>query len=173
MRMKGHLTNITFVQIYAPTSDSSEKVIGKFYETLQGTLDSIPKKSVAVLMGDWNVKIGESKVETKNSGTFGLGTRNERGKGLRSFSITNNLIVGNSMFQNNPKRLWTWMSPGDDVRNQIYYISIGLMCKSALQNVRTLPGADHQLLLAKLNQRPRAIFPVRKRENNHGSHKLL
>ena len=55
----------------------------------------------------------------------------------------------------------------------IYYISIGLMCKSALQNVRTLPGADRQLLLAKLNQRPRAIFPVRKREDNHGSHKLL
>ena len=38
--------NITFVQVYAPTADSSEKAIEKFCETLQGTLDNIPKKDV-------------------------------------------------------------------------------------------------------------------------------
>ena len=50
MKMKVHPMNITFVQVYAPTADSSEKVIEEFYETLQGNLDNIPKKNVTVLM---------------------------------------------------------------------------------------------------------------------------
>ena len=64
----------------------------------------------------------------------------------------NNLVVGNTLFQHHTRRLWTWMSPGDRVRNQIDYIMIGRRWQSSLQNVKTRPGADcgsdHQLLVA-------------------------
>ena len=69
-------------------------------------------------------KIGKSKVKAKNIGIFGLGTRNERGDKLEEVCMTNNLIVGNLMFQHHPTRLWTWVSPGDGVRNQIDYIRL-------------------------------------------------
>ena len=53
------------------------------------------------------------------------------------------------LLQHHRRRLWTWSSPGDRVRNQIDYIMIG----RRLQNVKTRPGADcgsdHQLLAAK------------------------
>ena len=95
-----------------------------------------------------------STTKTVNIGTFGLGTRNERGDRLEEFSITNNLVVSNTFFQHHPRRLWTWKSPGDGVRNQIDYILISKRWKSSLQNVKTLPGADcgsdHQLLMAKM-----------------------
>ena len=151
MRMKGHPMNITFVQVYAPTADSSEKAIEEFYEMLHGTLDNKPKKDVMVLMGDWNAKIGKFKVKTKKIWSW---YKKWEGDRLEEFCMTNNLIVGNSMFQHHPRILLTWMRPGDGVRNQIDYILIGLTWKSALQNVKTLPGADcgrdHQLLLAKM-----------------------
>ena len=86
-------------------------------------------------MGDWNAKIDKSKVKTKNIhdiGTFGLGTRNERRNRLEEFCMTNNVIVGNSMFQHHSRRLWTRMIPGDGVGNQIDYILNGLRWKSAL-----------------------------------------
>ena len=77
--------------------------------------------------------------------------------------------MGNTLFQHHPRRLWTWMSPGDRVRNQIDYIMIGRRWRSSLQNVKTRPGADcgsdHQLLVAtfqlKLRVRRTHQPPVR------------
>ena len=61
MRMKGHPMNITFDQVRHPLQTLLKKVIEEFYETLQGTLDNIPKKDVTILMDDWNAKIGNSR----------------------------------------------------------------------------------------------------------------
>ena len=154
LRLKGHPMNITFIQVYAPTLDASDKEIEEFYEAIQGVFDSVPKRDIIILLGDWNAKIGKSSVKTANIGTFGLGERNERGDRLEEFCITNDLVVGNTLFQHHPRRLWTWMSPGDLTRNQIDYILIGRRWRSSVQNVKTLPsadcGSDHQLLGAKL-----------------------
>ena len=125
-------------------------------------------------MGDWNAKLGRSASKTSNIGMFGLGCRNERGDRLEEFCVTNNLVVGNTLFQHHPRRLWTWMSPGDRVRNQIDYIMIGRRWRSSLQNVKTRPGADcgsdHQLLVAtfqlKLRVRRTHQPPVRYDEDS-------
>jgi hypothetical protein len=44
--------NITWVQVYAPTTGADEKDIEEFYRSLQAVLNEIPRKDVAVLIGD-------------------------------------------------------------------------------------------------------------------------
>lgn len=160
LRLKGKPMNLTLVQVYAPTSEASDQDMEEFYEVVQDVLDNIPKKDVTILLGDWNAKLGKSTTKTANVGTYGLGIRNERGDRLEEFCVTNNLMVGNTFFHHHPRRLWTWKSPGDCVRNQIDYIMIGNRWRSSLQNVKTRPGADcgsdHQLLAAKFRLKLKA-----------------
>ena len=85
------------------------------------------------------------------------------------FTWANDLIVGNTFFKHHPRRLWTWRSPGNLIKNEIDYILIQRRWRSSLLNVRTRPGADcgsdHQLLVAymklKLTTKKRETPPVR------------
>ena len=67
------------------------------------------------------------------------------------------MAVANTMFQQHPRRLYTWASPDGNTRNQIDYISIAQRWKTSLMNCRTYQGADcdtdHQLLVATLKVR--------------------
>ena len=60
LRVNAKPVNITFVQVYAPTDASSEEEITSFYEQLQVVLDTVCRKDVIVITGDWNTKIGKS-----------------------------------------------------------------------------------------------------------------
>ena len=66
----------------------------------------------------------------------------------------NDLVVSNTTFEQHPRRVYTWKSPGDRHRNQIDYIMIGKRWRTTIKSVKTRPGADcgsdHQLLVAKL-----------------------
>ena len=160
VRLEGHPLNITVVQVYAPTSTASEEVMEDFYGQLQDTLDRIPSKDMLLVIGDWNAKIGHCHTKSKIIGNFGLGERNERGDRLEDFCQANDMIVGNTFFQHHPRRLWTWKSPGNLVKNQIDYILIKRRWRSALLNVRTRPsadcGSDHQLLVANIKLKLKA-----------------
>ena len=61
--------------------------------------------------------------------------------------------VGNTFFQKQNRRLYTWKSPGDIRRNQIDYIMCNKRYKNGIKDVQTYPGADinsdHCLLVAK------------------------
>ena len=70
--------NITVIQVYAPTSNTEEAEVERFYEDLQGLLELIPKKDVLFIIGDWNAK-GGSQETPGVTGKFGLGMRNEAG----------------------------------------------------------------------------------------------
>ena len=52
----------------------------RFYEDLQDFLELTPKKDVLFIIGDWNAKV-ESQETPGVTGKFGLGIRNETGKG--------------------------------------------------------------------------------------------
>ena len=95
-----------------------------------------------------------------HAGIHGLGEQNQRGERLLEFCAGNDLVIGNTLFPHHPRRLYTWQSPGDRARNQIDYIIVKRRWRSALSNVKTLPGADcgsdHQLLLAKVQIRLKA-----------------
>lgn len=51
---------IKIIQIYAPTSESSQQETETFHENLEDVLTEMPKhKTQIILMGDFNAKIGE------------------------------------------------------------------------------------------------------------------
>ena len=91
---------------------------------MRGVFDTIQKKDITIAMDDWNAKIGKTMSSNNSIGIHGLGEINERGDRLEEFCLTNNLFVGNTLLQHHQRRLWTWMSPRDGIRNQIDYIMI-------------------------------------------------
>ena len=53
------------------------------------------------------------------TGIFGLGIWNEPGQRLIEFCQENTLVIANTLFPQHKRRLYTWMSPDGQHRNQI------------------------------------------------------
>ena len=68
-----------FLKGYAPTSNTEEAEVERFYEDLQDLLELTPKKDVLFSIGDWNAKIGSQETPGV-TGKFGLGIQNEAGQ---------------------------------------------------------------------------------------------
>ena len=80
VRFQGKPFNIMVIQVYAPTSNTEEAEVERFYEDLQDLLELTPQKDVLFIIGDWNAKVG-SQVTPGITGKFDLGVQNEAGKG--------------------------------------------------------------------------------------------
>ena len=121
VHFQGKPFSITVIQAYAPTSNTEEAEVERFYEDLQDLLELTPKKDVLFIIRDWNAKVGSQ--ETPGiTGKFGLGMQNEAGQRLIEFCQENVLITANTFFQQHKRRLYTWISPDGQHRNQIGYI---------------------------------------------------
>ena len=46
VHLQGKPFNITFIQVYAPTSNTEEGEVERFYEDLQDLLELTPKKDI-------------------------------------------------------------------------------------------------------------------------------
>ena len=101
--------NITVIQVYAPTNNTEEAEIERFYEDLQDFLELTPKKDVLFIIGDWNAKVGSQEIRGV-AGKFGLGVQNEAGQRLTEFCQENALVIANTLFQQHNRRLYTWTS---------------------------------------------------------------
>ena len=53
---QGKPFNITVIQVYAPTSNTEEAEVERFYEDLQNLLELTTQKDVLFIMGDWMQK---------------------------------------------------------------------------------------------------------------------
>jgi len=73
--------NITVIQAYAPTSNTEEAEVERFYEDLQDLLELKPQNYVLFIIGDWNAKVG-SQETPRITDKFGLGVWNEVGQRL-------------------------------------------------------------------------------------------
>ena len=102
--------NITVIQVYAPTSNSEEAKVERFYEDLQDLLELTPKKDVLFITGDWNVKVGSQKTPGV-TGKFCFGIWNEAGQRLIEFCQENALVIANTLFEQDKGILYTWTSP--------------------------------------------------------------
>ena len=80
VRFQGKPFNITVIQVYAPTPNTEETEVERFYEDLQDLLELTPKKDVLFIIGDWNAKVGSQETPGL-TGKFGLGMRMKQGKG--------------------------------------------------------------------------------------------
>ena len=56
VRFRGKPLNITVIQVYAPTSNTEEAEVERFYEDLPDLLELTPPKDVPLIIGDWNAK---------------------------------------------------------------------------------------------------------------------
>ena len=98
VRFQGKPFSITVIQVYAPTSNSEEAEVERFYEDLQDLLELTPKKDVLFIIGDWNAKVGSQETPGV-TGKFGPGVRNEAGQRLIEFCQENALVILNTLFQ--------------------------------------------------------------------------
>ena len=95
--------------------------------------------------------------------------QNEAGQRLTEFGQENALVIANTLFQPNRRRLYTWTSPDRQHQNHIDYILCSQRWRSSIQSIKTRPGADcgsdHELLIAKfrlkLKKVGRTIRPFR------------
>ena len=110
VHFQGKAFNITVIQVYAPTSNTEEAEVERFYEDLQDLLELSPKKDVLFIIRDWNAKVGSQETPGV-TGKFGLGVQNEAGQRLIGFCQENALVTANTLFQQHKRRLYTWTSP--------------------------------------------------------------
>ena len=106
VRFQGKPFNITVIQVYAPTSNAEEAEVEWFYEYLQDLLELTPKKDVLFIIGNWNAKVGSQETPGV-TGKFGLGIQNEAGQRLIEFCQENALVITNTLFQQDKRRLYT------------------------------------------------------------------
>ena len=102
--------SITVIQAYAPTSNSEETEVERFYEDLQDLLELTPKKDVLFIIGDRNAKVGSQEtpgVTGKYRQVLRLGIQNEAGQRLIEFCQENTLVIANTLFQQHENRLYT------------------------------------------------------------------
>ena len=91
IRLMGQAKNITLIQVYAPTSASTEEELENFYETLQKEVDNKDSQDILMISGDFNAKVGR-KTNSEKDGIIvnaGLGKRNKRGSRLVDFALSN------------------------------------------------------------------------------------
>ena len=105
VHFQGKPFNITVIQVYAMTSNAEEAEVERFCEDLQDLLELTPKKDVPII-GDWNAKVGSQEI-IGVTGKFGLGVQNEAGQRLIEFHQESALVIGNTLFQQPKRRLYT------------------------------------------------------------------
>ena len=140
VRFQGKPLNITVIQVYAPTSNTEEAEVERFYEDLQDLSELTPKKDVLFIIGDWNAKVGSQETPGV-PGKFGLRIWNEAGQRLIEFCQENTLVIANTP-SNNTRELYTWTSSDGQHRNQIDYILCSQRWRSSIQSAKTRLRAD-------------------------------
>ncbi|GFO15732.1 craniofacial development protein 2-like protein, partial [Plakobranchus ocellatus] len=101
VKIAGKPVDLNIIQVYAPTANSNDEDLDKFYNEMDTAKTQCKSQDPLIIMGDFNAKVGTEKVDDI-VGKHGLGIRNERGEKLIEWCQTNNIIVGNTWFQQPP-----------------------------------------------------------------------
>ena len=106
VHFQGKPFNITVTQAYASTSNAEEAEVEWFYEDLQDLLELTPKKDVVFIRGDGNEKIGSQEIHGV-TGKFDRGVENEGWQRVKEFHQEDTLVIGNTLFQQHKRMLYT------------------------------------------------------------------
>ncbi|XP_030760432.1 craniofacial development protein 2-like [Sitophilus oryzae] len=155
LKLRAKPSDLNIIQVYAPTADSPDHDVERFYDEVKELLKLTKKHDVNIIMSDFNAKVGKGKFE-EIIGSYGLGERNERGDRPLQFCQGEGMKITNTAFQLHSRRLYAWKSPVDRpdnvIRNQIDFILINQRFSSTIKGASTYPGADvpsdHVLLVA-------------------------
>nr|KAG5702940.1 hypothetical protein BaRGS_034713 [Batillaria attramentaria] len=153
-KTKKRRINMDVIQCYAPTNDSEEEDKEEFYTRLSTIIQRRPRRNIIITMGDFNAKIGSDNRGYEIMGQQGVGEMNDNGEKFADLCASNNLVIGESLFQHRRIHKATWVSPDLSTENQTDHVCIGRKFRRSLQDVRVKRGADvasdHHLLVARL-----------------------
>ena len=153
VKLHGKPFNISIIQIYAPTQDHEDEEIELFFDEIQTAIKNVKTDDILCVMGDLNAKEGKERT-TEITGLDGLGTWNRRGKRLIEFCEQNELIIANTFFKQNPRKLYAWKSPDGDTRNQIDYMLVNKRFRNCVKQAKAYPGldinSDHNPVIVKM-----------------------
>ena len=170
-------TNLTMIQCYAPTNESSKDEKEKFYEMLQKEVTEVPAHDMLIVAGDLNAKVGQiNDGHERTMGKHGLGTRNENGEMFINFCGMNSLVIGGSLFPHKDIHKITWISPDRVTRNQIDHIAIRSKYRRSLHDVKARRGADvgsdHELVISKIKLKLRVSKKPKSNTKRYAVEKL-
>ncbi|GFO47125.1 craniofacial development protein 2-like protein [Plakobranchus ocellatus] len=77
VKIAGKPVDLNIIQVYAPTANSNDEDLDKFYNELDTAKTQCKSQDLLTIMGDFNAKVGTEKVDDI-IGKHGLGIRNER-----------------------------------------------------------------------------------------------
>ena len=119
---QGKSFNITVIQVYAPTSNTEEAEVERFYGDLQDLLELTPKKDILFIIGDWNAKVGSQ--ETPGVRQRQIWPGNTEWSRAKANRVLPRERTGHSKHRlpTTQERLYTWTSPDGQHWNQIDYI---------------------------------------------------
>ncbi|KAK2723000.1 hypothetical protein QYM36_003260 [Artemia franciscana] len=87
IRLKGSLTNLTIIYVYAPDSSKDDEESENFYLQLQSPVDYVPKKDIVLVIGDFNAIAGNNyRGHEDIMGKFDNGQMNRGGERLIEFN---------------------------------------------------------------------------------------
>ena len=98
--------NIMVIQVYVPTNYADKAEVEWFYEDVEDLLELTPRIDVLFIIGEWNAKVGRQEIPGV-TGKLGLGIRKEAGKSLIEVCQENPRVIGNTLFQQQKRRLYT------------------------------------------------------------------
>ncbi|GFO28313.1 craniofacial development protein 2-like [Plakobranchus ocellatus] len=90
--------NLGIIQVYAPTSDSEDVEIEKFYEEIEKAKGYLKSQDIIIVMGDFNAKVRDERIE--DVGPSGIGTVNVGGSRLIEWCQINDFTITNTWYQN-------------------------------------------------------------------------
>jgi exonuclease III len=61
LKFKAKPQNMNIIEIYTPTASSTKEEIQEFYNKLEIIMQDIQNKEIAIICGDFNAKIGNTK----------------------------------------------------------------------------------------------------------------
>ncbi|CAG2254452.1 Craniofacial development protein 2 [Mytilus edulis] len=115
----------TIIQVYSPTNNADEEEKDDFYNSLQTTVNSVPKRDILMIIGDLNAKVGKDRTgREREMGPNGIGEMNENGEIFADFCAVNSLVIGGTLFPHKNCHKVTWVSPNGVTENQIDHIAL-------------------------------------------------
>ena len=80
VRIRATSFNISFIEVYAPTTEATDREVEEFYDQIRTALDISQSQDIVFVAGDSIAKVGADFFYSKVCGRCGLGMQNDRGR---------------------------------------------------------------------------------------------
>ena len=139
--------------VYAPQAGCTEEERDQFWSSLQEEVEKVEENERFILGGDLNGHIGGGNEQIEQiHGGHAYGLENDGGEKIIDFSISNDMVIGNSLFHKRDEHLITYKS--GNRASQIDFLLYRRRNRNEIRNCKVIPGdhvaAQHRLLVVDL-----------------------